>query len=171
MIKEAKDVLESVLTTKCGINEKLIARSAYEKEQLQHRKQYPFASLISMTGRYEEPNRMQINIKSDEGNTYVQARALRVLPIRAVIEHKDEESADALFSTFLGSLPFSFEIDGVNGTITPTTEEHSDFISSVHGHYQSAVLMEFSIEAYPVPQAGYPIEDITTEGEFEDGEE
>ncbi len=168
MIREAKDLLTDVLVTHCGVKERLIARSGYEQMRLESRKEYPFAALVSVTGRYDEPSRTQIVIDTEEGRTYVQARTMRILPIRVVLEHKNEEAADELFSRFIGNLPFNFEINKVNGTINPTAEEHSDFMSSLLERYMSAVLIEFAIEAYPAAQKAYRIEDITPEGEFKD---
>jgi hypothetical protein len=155
VIKEAKDVLQSVVEAKAP--EAHIARSGAEESRLIMARQYPIVSLITNPGRFDETEARLYRYFNNESGMWQQryARGARSVPVLLRVWAEGEDAADALFSRIIPAIPRRWVCDDFRGYVSVKSEEHSDFVDNVSKLYSSVAEIVFSVpvagDVEPVP--------------------
>jgi hypothetical protein len=147
MIKEAKDLLEAVVKTRCP--DAVIVRSGLDESQGLMSRKYPLVSLITNPGNFDDREAKTVKYFDEVAGMWKKryVRGSRVLPILLRLWAKDEEEADIHFSRILPAIPKAWEYDGFEGLILINHEEHSDHTGNVAKRYLSVAEIQFTAAA------------------------
>jgi hypothetical protein len=145
MIKEAKDLLQAVVSQRAP--DVTVVRSMAEETHAIMARQWPFISLITNPGRFDDREAKTIRYPDAEAGIWKEryVRGKRIVPVLLRCFAEGEDVADALFSRILPAIPRKWELDGFEGLIVIETEEHSDFADSVNTLYLSIAEIQFSV--------------------------
>lgn len=145
MIREAKDVLQSVIQNRAPAAR--IVRSIAEESRLIMARQWPLVSLITNPGRFDDRENRTIRYPDEEAGVWKERyiRGKRILPILLRVWAEGEDETDALFSRILPAVPRRWTYDGMEGLVLIETEEHSDFVDNVNKLYLSVAEIQFSV--------------------------
>jgi hypothetical protein len=145
MIKEAKDILESVVLRRTP--GAAIARGMAEEQRFIMARTWPLVSLATNPGRFDGRESKTVRYPDAEAGIWKEryVRGKRILPVLLRLWAEGEDAADALFSRIIPAIPRKWEYDGFEGLIVIGTEEHSDFVDSVSKLYLSVAEIEFSV--------------------------
>jgi hypothetical protein len=147
MIKEAKDILESVVSRRApGVT---TVRSMADEQHAIMARTWPFVSLVTNPGRFDDREAKTVRYPDAEAGIWKEryVRGKRILPVLLRLWAEGEDAADALFSRILPAIPRKWEFAGFEGLIVIENEEHSDFVDSVSKLYLSVAEIEFSVQA------------------------
>lgn len=150
MIKEAKDILESVVAARCP--DAAIVRSAEEERTAIMARKFPLVSLITNPGTFDSSEARTVRYYDEAAGFWKQryVRGSRVLPVLVRCWAKGEDAADALFSRIIPAIPSRWEYDDFAGTVEIVAEEHSDhagvtaklFLSVAEVHFTAPAALE-----------------------------
>jgi hypothetical protein len=145
MIKEAKDILQTVITQRAP--EIKIVRSIAEEQRAIMARQTPLVSLITNPGRFDDREAKTVRYADVENQTLKQryVRGSRTLPVLIRLWADGEDAADALFSRIIPAVPRKWEYDNFEGSVLISAEEHSDFADSVNNVYLSVAEIQFTV--------------------------
>jgi hypothetical protein len=147
MIKEAKDLLEAVITARCP--EAVIVRSALDESQALMDRKYPLVSLITNPGNFDDREAKTVKYFDEAEGMWKKryVRGNRVLPILLRLWAEGEEEADRYFSRILPAIPRTWEYDNFEGLVLINHEEHSDHTGNVAKRYLSVAEIQFTMAA------------------------
>ena len=146
MIKEAKDVLETVIRER--IPDAVIARSVKEESQAFMGRKYPIIALITAPGRFDDRTARTNRYADETTGTWKEryVRGSRIVPIQLRCWAEGEEATDEVFSRILPAIPRKWEYDGFEGSILINYEEHSDCTDSMNKVYLSIAEIQFAVD-------------------------
>ncbi|GHU01836.1 hypothetical protein FACS1894147_02460 [Spirochaetia bacterium] len=145
MIREAKDVLQSVVQTR--VPEANIVRSVAEESRAIMARKWPLVTLVTNPGNFDDREAKTFRYADAEAGTLKQryVRGSRILPILLRCWAEGEDAADEMFSRIIPAIPRKWEYDGFEGTILINHEEHSDFVDSVTKLFLSVAEIQFTV--------------------------
>jgi hypothetical protein len=145
MIKETKDILQAVVEQRTP-NVTVVRSVKEEKEAIMARK-FPLVALVTNQGHFDDRDAKKVRYKDEEAETWKERyiRGSRILPILLRCWSKGENEADAVFSRILPAIPRRWELDGFEGTILISIEEHSDHSGNMAELYVSVVEVQFTV--------------------------
>jgi hypothetical protein len=146
MIKEIKDLLETVIATRiAGIT---IVRSLPEEERAIMTRKWPLVSLVTNPGRFDDREARVFRYADMEGGTWKQrnVRGSRIIPVLVRCWAAGEDATDAIFSRVIPAIPRRWQYDGFEGFILINREEHTDHTDSISDLYLSVAEIEFRID-------------------------
>lgn len=160
MIKEVKDLLESVIVAR--VPDATVTRSAAEESRAIMARKWPLVSLITNPGTFDESEARTVKYYDDVAKTWKQryVRGNRVLPVLVRCWAEGEEAADSLFSRIIPAIPSRWEHDDFAGSIEIAAEEHSDHTGNTAKLYLSVAEVRFSIPAAMEPTVVPTIDEI-----------
>ncbi|MDR0708932.1 MAG: hypothetical protein LBF77_02565, partial [Spirochaetaceae bacterium] len=147
MIKEAKDLLEAVITARCP--DAVTVRSALEESQALMDRKFPLVSLITNPGNFDDREAKTVKYFDEAEGMWKKryVRGNRVLPILLRLWAEGEEAADRYFSRILPAIPRTWTYDNFEGLILINHEEHSDHTGNVAKRYLSVAEIQFTMAA------------------------
>jgi hypothetical protein len=147
MIKEAKDLLESVIKARCP--EAVIVRSALDESQALMDRKFPLVSLITNPGGFDDREAKSVKFFDETEGTWKKRyiRGNRVVPILLRLWAQNEAEADRHFSRLLPAVPRTWEYDNLEGLVLINGEEHSDHTGNVAKRYLSVAEIQFTMAA------------------------
>ena len=165
MIKEAKDLLESVIKNR--IPNIPVFRSAAAETRAIMARQFPLISLITNPGGFDGSEARTVRFFDDGEYKERYVRGARVLPIMIRCWAKGEDEADAIFSRIIPAIPSQWGYDGFANHIEIGDEEHSDHAGNVNEMYLSVAVIKFKATAAIDPkEVPFFIEVKPEEGEI-----
>ena len=162
-ITTQKELLSKLLVA-AGIDKDSIALQKEAKIQIKQAGLYPWAAIISDTARFDVAERREARISKGSKNFYKQVRSRVIQPFVVQVYDQDEGSCTDLVESLFENLPYFWEYKDLHGLVEPQRCEHSDFYSVVSGCYESALLLEFSMDVGPDAQQGKQIQNIEIGG-------
>jgi hypothetical protein len=145
MIKEAKDILRNVVLDR--VPDVTIVRNMAEEQRAVMARQWPLVSLITNPGRFDDRESKTIRYPDEDAGVWKEryVRGRRILPMLLRCWAEGEDAADALVSRIIPAIPRKWELDGFEGLVVISNEEHSDFEDNMTKLYLSVVEIEFSV--------------------------
>jgi hypothetical protein len=146
MIKEAKDVIETVIRER--ITDAVIARSVAEESRAFMAQKYPLIALITNHGRFDDRTARTNRYADETSGTWKQryVRGSRIVPILLRCWAEGEEATDKVFSRILPAIPRKWEYDGFEGLILINYEEHSNCTDSMSKLYLSIAEIQLTVD-------------------------
>ena len=154
MIKEIKDLLESIITTYSPVPVTKIVRNMKDTRGQLSARSYPFVSLLTLKGSFDERFAQESFKYLDPADQTFKTRVIRgkrCLPILIKVWATNEEMADNIVSTLIPYIPRRWEHDGLDGEIKIDVEEHSDHGGNVTDGYESVLVVTFNMRVGTVP--------------------
>lgn len=155
MIKEAKALLESVVTSR--VKDVTVVKSVKDESHAVMGRKWPLVALVTNPGDFDEgaARTYRYQDKSAGGWKERYARGDRVLPILVRCWAAGEDTADELLGRIIPAIPSTWEYDGFRGRLEITMEEHSDHTGNTSELYLSIIGVSFrapaALEAGVVP--------------------
>ncbi|MDR2808068.1 MAG: hypothetical protein LBB43_03575 [Spirochaetaceae bacterium] len=120
MIKEIKGILEEVVKARCP--DVPVVKSRSEESRMFMVRKFPFVSLITNPGRFDDREAKTYRYYDDASQSYKQryVRGDRTVPILLFCWAEGEDATDELFSRVVPAIPRKFTLDGFDGLILIT---------------------------------------------------
>jgi hypothetical protein len=151
MIVECKNILSEAIAAFTQVQ--LIVRSVVDEKKLLSERSFPFCSLITLPGKFDDRSTKLVKILDTIRRQWTmhQVRGTRNLPIQIRIFTKSEEEASSLAHDIIRNIPLTFEYNGKQGKISIGEEEHSDHVTRLTEKYLSLIIVMFSVEVAADP--------------------